>query len=274
MSVIDLAPGLYTDVAHEEYHTRQLGMVSKSALDLVNRSPAHYKAWLDGEDEEQTPALAFGSAFHCATLEPDVYAKAYVVEPDFGDCRKTENKKARNEWRLEHAGKALIDASDAAAINRMVAAVREHPLAGRIIRDGMPEVTIRWRDEDSGLQCKSRADYYVRKRRMVADLKSTLDARQHPFRRDVINHRYHLQDALYRAGFAAIEEPVEHFIFIAVEKTPPHAIAIYALDRGAIGLGYSAARRDIATLAECVRTKKFPGYPTSIQELELPHWAA
>lgn len=274
MNVRDLAPGLYADVRHEDYHSRHLGMVSKSVLDLVNRSPAHYKAWLDGRDEEETPALSFGSAFHCATLEPERFAKLYVPEPDFGDCRFKENKARKAEWLAENAGKTTIGASDYEAIGRMVAAVRAHPLAGRIIRDGQPEVTVRWDDEFTGMPCKSRADYYVRKRRMVADLKSTLDARRSAFRKDVAKYRYHVQDALYRAGFAAIEEPVEHFVFVAVEKEPPHAIAIYALDREAVGLGYGAARRDIDTLAECARTKRFPGYPEEITELELPPWAA
>lgn len=282
--IATLELGIHEDVSHEEYHQRRVGLVSKHALDLVHRSPAHYKHWVDGAEEEQTPALAFGAAFHCALLEPDVFKRSYIVEPeepDFGDCRKKDNKAARDKWRIElakwreeHAGWRSIDAEDMETIKRMVAAVRKHPLAKKMIRNGVPEATVKWTDEDTGLHCKIRADYYVESLSMVADVKSTLDARPEAFRRDVAKYGYHRQDALYRTGFGAIDAHVRHFVFIAVEKEEPHAIAIYALEPEAVSRGNISIRRDMETLAECVRTDTWPGYSASIQQLELPPWAA
>jgi hypothetical protein len=272
-------PGLHPNVSHEAYHGRYLGVVSKSALDLVNRSPAHYKAWADGDDvedeDEESDALLFGRAFHCSLLEPERYAKTFAFEPDFGDCRKKDNKAVRDAWRADHASHELIPEGAGRAIERMVASVRAHPLAGKMVREeGESELTLSWKDEETGLLCKSRADYYVRRLRMVLDAKSALNASYKAFRRDIPKYRYHVQDALYRAGFAAIEEPIQHFVFIAVEKTPPFAVALYTLDADAIGKGYSAARRDMEKLAECVASNEFPGYPPGITEIELPEWAA
>ncbi len=266
--------GIHANVPHAVYHERRVGLVSKSALDLIDRSPAHYKAWVDGAPDEETPALAFGSAFHCALLEPERFAQEYAVAPDFGDCRFKANKTARDTWEAEHAGVVMLSQDDNAAIVAMAEAVKRHPLAGRMFRDGQAELTIRWTDEETGLECKSRADYYVRKLAMVADVKSTLDGREDAFKKDVAKYRYHVQDALYRAGFAAAGEPVQHFVFIAVEKKPPHAVAVYALDQDAVAKGYVAARRNIATMAECVRANAWPGYPSGIQMLSLPPWAA
>lgn len=267
--------GIHPNVLPSVYHRRELGIVSKSALDLVTRSPAHYKAWIDGvAPDEETPALTFGRAFHCAVLEPDRFRSDYSAEPDFGDCRSKDNKARRDAWRDEHAAHELISAESMTTIEGMIASIHAHPLASAIIRDGLSELTISWRDSETGLSCKSRADYFVEKRGMVADVKSCLDASYDAFRRDVVKYRYHVQDALYRAGFAEAGAAVQHFIFVAVEKAPPFAVAVYSLESEGIGKGYSAARADIDLLADCVKRNEFPGYPPGIQELTLPPWAA
>jgi len=265
--------GIIRGVPSDVYHARQIGIASKSALDLVHRSPAHYKAWVDGAEEEPSDALTFGSAFHVALLEPDTFATRYAVEPDFGDCRRKENKAARDAWRAEHAGAEPLDATDARHIAGMVAAVRAHPLASRMIRGGEAEVTLRWIDEATGLPCKSRVDYYVPGRRLVVDAKSTRDASPEAFRKSVANFRYHVQDAFYREAFRACGAPIEHFAFIAVEKLPPYAVAVYALDPGAIARGQAAARTDLETLARCLQENTWPGYPAEIHTLDLPPWA-
>lgn len=269
-----MTPGLHYNISHAAYHERRLGLVSKSALDLVHRSPLHYKNWVEGQDEEQTPALFFGSAFHCALLEPERYAATYAVEPDFGDCRFKANKQDRDDWRAANGHKTPIPEDMGDNIAAMVEAVRKHPLAGRIINGGKSEVTARWIDEATGLECKCRADYFVEKKAMVADVKSTLDARRDAFRKDVAKYTYHWQDALYREGFKAAGAEVRHFVFIAVEKVKPHALAIYALDPEAVIHGATSVRSTINTLAECVKSGKFPGYSESIQSIDTPPWAA
>jgi len=274
-SILDLPQGLHMAVPEDVYHQRHLGLVSKGALDRLKRSPIHYKAWIDGVANDETgPALDFGKAFHCAGLEPDRFASSYAVEPAWGDCRKTENKTKRDEWRSKNENRVLLAPEDADAIQAMVKAVHSHPLASKMVRDGAPEVTVRWRDEETGLQCKTRADYYVATRRMVVDLKSATDASYEAFRKSVTNYRYHVQDALYRAGFGAIGMPVDHFVFVVVEKTPPHAVAIYTLDSEAIQKGYARCRDGMADMAQCLRDDAWPGYPPTIRSLDLPPWAA
>lgn len=274
-SAIELPNGLHARVPDTVYHARVPRLVSKHVLDEVHRSPAHYRAWLETIVEpEPTPAMAFGTAFHCALLEPQRFASTYVVEPDFGDCRRKEPKAQRDAWRAENTGRLALDAGDAECIERMVVAVRAHPLAGRMVKDGEAELTARWTDEETGLSCKARADYFVRARRMIVDVKSTADASADAFKRDVARYRYHVQDAMYRAGFTAAGAEVAHFVLVAVEKEPPHAIGIYSLDEDGVARGYGAVRRDMETLAACLRDDRWPGYPEQIQTLELPPWAA
>jgi PDDEXK-like domain of unknown function (DUF3799) len=271
---LGLPLGMNRNVPNAIYHQRIRGLVSKGAIDILEgRSPAHYVAWLEGVSET-TPALEFGSAFHCALLEPERFGSEYVSMPDFGDRRFKENKARYEAWATENAGKRSLGFDVADAIKGMVASVRRHPLAGRMIEDGIPELTLTWNDEDTGLGCKVRPDYYVKARRMVVDVKSARDASPDGFRKAVAEHRYHVQDALYRAAFAAVGEPVEHFIFVAVEKEPPFAVGIYTLDAEGVGRGYSRARSGIDLMAECMKTNTWPAYAPGIQTIELPPWAA
>jgi exodeoxyribonuclease VIII len=70
--------GIYSGIPNADYHHGP--GISKSGLDLISRSPLHYKAVLDAEnDNEPTPAQAIGTALHCAVLEPDVFVQEYCL---------------------------------------------------------------------------------------------------------------------------------------------------------------------------------------------------
>jgi hypothetical protein len=269
-----IPPGIHQAVSAAEYHRRELGIVSNSALKHVRRSPAHYKAWIDGTaPDRDTPALAFGRAFHMAILEPQRFATTYIEMPKF-DGRTKAGKAAREAWEEQHVGAEPLLFDDMLTITAMVESVRRHPLASQMIREGQPELTLSWTDEDTGLSCKSRLDYYVESLAMIVDVKTADDASWESFRRDVAKYDYHVQDALYRSAALALEMPVQHFVLLAVEKEPPYAVAPYTLDAEGIGRGYQAARRDMYTLAHCMKTGRFPAYPETIREIEVPIWAA
>jgi hypothetical protein len=273
MTLFDLPYGIHRNVEAERYHQRISGVVSKGALDQFARSPAHYRAWLETGSAD-TPAFVFGRAFHCALLEPDLFEQTYAAEPDFGDCRRKENKARRDAWREDNGGRISLGTDDSARIRGMIAAVRRHPLASKMMRDGVPEVTVTWQDSETDLPCKIRGDWWAERLRMVIDAKSCFDASPDAFRKDVARYRYHVQDALYRSGFAAAGKQIDHFVFVAVEKEPPYAVGVYSLDPDGIGRGYTRARIEIDRMAECVSRNDWPAYSTSIQTLELPPWAA
>lgn len=266
--------GIRLDVSHDVYHRRELHTVSKSALDELNRSPAHYHAWLHGIEAADTPALVFGRAFHAALLEPEHFHRVYRTPPSFGDLRSSRNREARDAWLGENPGVTALHSDDAIRIQLMCASVMAHPAAGRLVREGQAEVTLRWRDPLTGLRCKSRCDYWVKAKRFAVDVKTTEDASPEAFARSVYKYRYHVQDALYRQGFAELGEPIKHFAILAVEKTPPYAVAVYTLDEDAIMKGYNSARGNILKLDECIRANTFPSYSQGVETLSLPPWAA
>jgi exodeoxyribonuclease VIII len=105
---------------------------------------------------------------------------------------------------------------------------------------------------------------------MVADVKSTLDGREDAFKKDVAKYRYHVQDALYRAGFAAAGEPVQHFVFIAVEKKPPHEVAVFTFTLEQLDTAAEEVAMLMARVQECRQSGEWPGRYTEEVALQLP----
>jgi hypothetical protein len=271
--LLDLPAGLHEDVPERVYHARVLGIASKSGLDQVRRSGAHHRAWVAGLLERHTPALNFGKAIHCGVLEPERFARDYVIAPDFGDRRYLKNKQAHKAWTDEHAHATVLRNSDGLAMLGMIRAAVAHPLVSALFEGGVSEVTARWTDTETGLSCKARPDHYRQDLATIVDVKSAADASASAFARDLWNYGYYRQDAFYRAGLRALGAPVEHMVFVAIEKPPPHAISIFEIDEDAQVRGLEENVVLLARLAGFIERDEWPGYPERIQTVSLPPWA-
>lgn len=74
---IEMNPGIYDNISNEDYHRGE--GISKSGLDLIAKSPAHYKAVIDGITvREPTEAQSLGTLFHEMLLEPDLFWSKHV----------------------------------------------------------------------------------------------------------------------------------------------------------------------------------------------------
>lgn len=274
-SLLAAPVGIYEDLPAEVYHRRELGLVNKGGLDQLRRSPAHYRAWAAGETEdEETEALWLGRALHTRVLEPELYAATYALQPYFGDGRKTEVKAAKAKWAEKNAGREAVEPAMWARIEGMAAAILAHPLARELLTGGRAEVTLRWDDPETGLPCKGRADYWRPDIDTAIDLKTCENASPEAFAKSVANYRYHVQQAHYCAGFAALGYQVSNFVFVAVEKRAPHAVLVAMLDDAATERGEGLYREEMETMAACVESGEWPAYGNGIQILTLPRWAA
>ncbi len=251
------------DLPAADYHAHPA--VSKSLLDKIARSPLHARAYLDGARDEPTASMQFGTALHTAVLEPGRFASEYRVFD--GDRRTKAGKEAYD--RLLASGAAVISAADRDAISAMATAIHDHAIAGELLQDGIAEASVFWRDVTIDVECKCRPDFWSRERGLVVDLKTCEDASPAGFARSVAAYRYHVQAAHYRQGTGA-----SRFIFIAVEKKAPYAVAVYELDAAAIQQGASLRTRDLEQYASCAEFGQWPGYTPQIQTLALPKWAA
>ena len=297
--ILALAHGVHLDFPETLYHERVIGMASKSLLDRLHISPAHLRAYVDGDavddgsscdDEESEPAapadeskaLRFGRALHTAILEPERFARAYTVAPVFGDLRATDrtskedakaNKIRRDEWRAANAGREILTAADSARIGGMASALRKfQPLAGRVIDKGAHEVTLRWRDAETGIESRARLDVWHEASGTVLDLKSTLDAGADSFARSIDRFRYDVQEAMYRDALDVLGLDVRRFLFLAQEKSPPYACALYELERESVALGRAELRVDFELYARCLETDTWPAYPQGVTRISLPRF--
>lgn len=253
--------GLVPGVPSEIYHSMP-GM-SKTGLDRFARSPAHFRAYLEGAKLE-TSALRFGRIFHRFILEPDVCRLAVAPAMD----KRTKSGKAEYEaFLLESDGCDVVSLEESEQLNRMRDAVYAHPSASALLTGGKSEYSRWWYDEQSGELCKCRPDYH-REDGIVADLKSTEDASPAGFAKSCAKYRYHVQAAFYLDGLKG-----EYFPFIAVEKAPPYAVGVYVLGAEEIEMGRYTYKRDLMRLADCKISHSWPAYSDRIEELRLPAWA-
>lgn len=257
-------PGVYDAYTNAEYHAAD--GISKSDLDLIHKSPAHYKA----ARHEDTPALRFGTAFHCAVLENDRFNATYTVIE--GDRRTNVVKAAIKE--AKEAGKTVLDADEFDSIMNMVLTIFKNPICEALLRGSLKEHSVF--SELDGVRVKCRPDGWNVGKGVLFDLKSTEDASPEGFARTVAKYRYHVQDAFYRhvvASATNCDADDLSFIFIAVEKKPPFAVALYQLDELAALQGWVDAREDLRRYKAAKDTGKWGGYSPRIETLSLPRWA-
>lgn len=272
------------DISNAEYHA--LRYVSKSHLDEINRSPFHYwSRYLDPNRviPEPTKAMLLGSAFHTIILEPHLFDKDYIVEPEDAPKRPTavqRNAKKPSAQTLEAIDfwdkfdekankKTLVSFEDFERLSIMKERVFDHPAASTILSmEGKREQSYQWTDEPTGEICKSRPDFHTADGSLIVDLKTTGDASELGFQKSVHNFRYHVQAGWYLRSL----EQAKQFAFIAVESKPPHLVAVYNASPAMIAAGNRVADQNLALLAECRKSKKWVGYSEKIVDLDLPRY--
>ena len=255
-------------MSNADYHAHPA--ISKSGLDKIARSPAHYQA-AKSAPPESTDAMVFGSAFHDYILLPDVFEEAYTVLPEDFNGRTKEGKAL--VAAIKDSGQTVLKPEWMEAIKGMAAAVAAHPKAAALLTGGHPEVSLFWQDADTGLDCRCRPDY-INPAGIIVDLKSTLDASPEAFAKSCAQYRYHVQDAFYSEGYhQATGTWPRGFVFIAVEKTAPYAVACYTLDDVAKEKGRELYQQDLQTLQAAQAANEWPAYSDQIETLTLPAWS-
>ena len=261
-------PQILHNMPNADYHASPA--ISKSGLDKIAKSPAHYRAAKEAP-AEITDAMVIGSAFHDYILLPEVFQTAYTVLPEDFNGR-TKDGKAYLET-IKASGQTILKAEWLKDIQGMAAAVAAHPKAAALLSGGHSEVSMFWQDADTGIDCRCRPDY-INPAGIIVDLKSTADAGPAAFAKSCANFRYHVQDAFYSEGYyqAAGTWP-RGFVFIAVEKTAPYAVACYTLDDVAKEKGRELYQQDLQTLQAAQAANEWPAYSDQIETLTLPAWA-
>lgn len=261
-------------MSNEDYHGS--AGISKSGLDLIAKSPLHYWArYLDPKraPRHETPAMVTGTAIHTAVLEPARFAAEYRVAPAV-DKRTTAGKA---DWAAfvadcEANNLTPISIGDLEIANSISDVVRSHHTATELFGAGVPELSMFWEDQQTGVLCKCRPDWMA-DGNILVDLKSTVDASPEGFAKSAFNYRYWVQAAWYLDGVEiATGTRPDAFVFVAFEKEPPYACGFYYATDEMIEAGRAEYRRVLDLYADSLKHQHWRGYSPELQPLAMPAW--
>lgn len=276
-------PGWWVGVEFSDY--RKIDALNNSLMTPLAQSAAHYRHAVKTPRDQKSDALAFGSLVHHKKLEPESFSERYAVMPDFADEVATKSgKQAANpratkaykdraaEWKRKAAakGKQVIAQGDWERMTGVVDAIHAKESAAAYFRDGRPEVTIVWRDDETGIWCKARADYWQPAADRLVDLKTTRDARE--FGRSIATHNYDRQAAWYLRGAQAVGIDATEFVFVVVESSPPFGVVSAPLDQESLADGDAECQRLLNRLHKAKTTGLYEPYhdPATFNK---PEWA-
>lgn len=254
-------PGIY-QMDEADYHRSDA--VSKSLLwRLHTRTPFHARYGASKETEEQK----FGRAAHTAVLEPGLFEARFYRGPS---DRRGNKWTAAVEIAQESGRECLRDADyDAALLLRDV--MQRNEIVRRLTA-GTPaiEQSAFWIDPETGELCRCRPDLYSHDLNVMADLKSTTNAKADQWQKRVRDFGYYVQDAWYRDGWeAAGGGQVDGFVFIVVERDAPHAAATYELKPRAVDKGREVYRDALRRWNDCSTNGVWPAYGSGVLPLDL-----
>ena len=256
-------------MSNSQYHANPA--LGSTGIKLLAQRPSLFKAQVIDGIQEEKYCFNIGSAFHSITLEPEKFEEEFVVsELD----RRTN---AFKDFVKEHTGQTIIKPADYEMVGAMRDGVLRNDTAYKLLNQkSETEMSYFWTDRLTQTECKCRPDALIRHQKglIAVDLKSTQDAGKEGFRRSVGQYRYDIQAAWYSMGISIVEEtPVDLFVFIVTEKTPPYDTGVYYLSDQALNTGLKDCKNALDTYKRCVETDTWPGLPEGLIEINLPAWA-
>ena len=277
----------------EVYHAHE--GLSNSGLKMILDCPArYYYKYLSGEYEyQEKPHFKIGKAAHCYILEgANEFTKKYwhnpyakLVKEDIinilltKNFKETELKKMKvvelKELLLEVMGiePKEIELTDS-ELNQVISlakAIRENPLAkGAFSQKGRSEVSLFWRDEETGVMLKCRPDWLPKNHKDIPDYKTCEAVEPEKFYDAVFKYGYHIQSAMYQEGIRNVfGDEVKHFFFVGQEKEPPFISQVFLLDPAHILYGEKAMRLGIRKYIECMEKGIWETYSNRVIYLSI-----
>lgn len=282
--------GIYEKLSAEQYHADTA--IGSSGLKSFKECPAIY--WHDYLNpdrvtKDESKYSSIGSHAHVALLEPEIFARDYVVAPadaTINRGKKNEIVKAMNkahgEWKEFEAeaianNKKPLLMTEYLQANAMAEAIKNHSLANKMLTGGKAEVSFLAKDETTDLMMKARPDYLVKVQGIgvvLVDYKTTslpLGVSKQS------NHAFSLGRHLQAAHHKAVTElatggVINEVCYITQMQSAPHLIRIFRMSEDAIIIGKNERRQYLDSIAECHTKNIWPDYPHEIEDLILPKW--
>lgn len=246
--------------------------MSYSRLRILDKAtPAHLTYQMANPVDSDD--FVIGRALHSYVLERSNFTHEFAVAPKV-DRRTTAGKAAHEAFVASSAGKTAITSEQFAMVEAMSARVMEHSDAYAFAHTipGKPEVSLF--AMINGIKTKSRFDRLVNVdgEDVIVDLKTTRDlASREEFENSIWRYGYGTQCNLYLQMARAVGLNPRHFVFIVIEKKPPHAVAVYRMSDEVIEM-FDPRVLELTNKYRTYQNNPDMGY-VGINDIGVPSWA-
>ena len=244
----------FIDIDEKEYHAGALGnggaYMSSHNLALMRDNPHTFELLMKGRlPRTESPALAFGRALHCFTLEPtEAWNARYLV----------------SDGPIAEQTKEIVSTHDFGLIEGMAESVWSHKEAHELLASGEPERTIRLEEGEVDVPAQARIDWFNPDYGIV-DLKSTGDDIRW-FSKAAHDYGYAFQAAFYRKLLELKSGRKYPAFLIAVEKKAPFTVGVFKFADDVLDQAEAINRETLREFADCRDSGVFP---TRFEETQL-----
>lgn len=279
ISPLITAPGAYDDIPAEDYHGNANllpgpSLSSSGAKLLIDRSPAHF--WWNSplnpnREENDAPHFRIGRMAHDFLLLPDRIEDSYFILPEGFSASATKKFAHVIEARdlAIKNGKTVLTHKEYETVRGVADAIGMDATARVAMSAGRSEVTIAWKDEETGVWCRCRPDWLPDsvvnggEVRAVTDLKFMAPDNCSPqgFANAIRKFGYHMSAGFYSTGIEKVfGYAPTHWLHLVIEKAPPFTVSPYVLPAADIERGKAQMRIALRKFADCLAADKWPGY--------------
>lgn len=269
-------------------------VMSRGSLFDFARNPIK---WLRGKEEDEgTTATDWGSLLDCMVLDRPNFNKRYVTTPatypagprhakvrageiSVGDPLPWNSNAAYcDEWISANLqGREVADADDVDGCKLAIYNLLRDEDIANILEHSKFQVmlTAEWRDPDTGMviPLKALVDIVpnedcpaLEAPESLIDLKSTKNAEEESWVRDVAKYGLDVQAALYLEIWNSIPgvKPRTFFKHLISENEHPYYVEKQSLTKEFLDRGKSIYQYALRTYCQCLKTGEWPGYKKRI----------
>jgi exodeoxyribonuclease VIII len=244
------------------------------------------KRAIDGNADEASPAMQFGSQYHTMILEPEVFEDTFCVMPDYSSMPENITGKGERSYRWGTTfcneskaafesmafieNKEVITRADYDRGLAMREAIANNAMASTWVNECQREVTMT--GEIDGVLCKGRLDLMGD---VIADVKGTVSVEPNAFGRSAANLNIAFQLSMYRELFKQHQGFTPDVWIIAVESAGDFDCVCYPVREPILDEAFKQVRHVLAKYKQALKENEWHGVDGGepFLELHFPNWA-
>jgi hypothetical protein len=231
---------------NEAYHANKRYLSSSAVKTIHARSVYHL---LHSKPYKETDDMFLGTAVHARFLEPEEYAKNYLVMAPFKLSTRA-GKEMKKDY--EETGKLLLKYDQGQIIEGLVKSLEDNELAKSYL---VGEAELSHYSEYMGVKVKVRPD--MKGDDFISDIKTCQDASPRAFKYEIYKRNYHVQAAFY---CTVLGYTMDQFKFIAMQKSYPFDVTVHTLSEQMQEEGFEAMQSAILKWKKYLDTGEVESY--------------